>query len=278
MIVTKPHVRSVGDGEHVVLLHSSGSTGRQWATLADELSQCFRTHAVDLHGHGGTPAWSIARPLTLDDEIALVEPLLRAPGGVHVVGHSYGGALALKIASLFPHHVKSVAVYEPVLFRLVVDACPRDRAAIEVLDAAKSIGHWLDLGDADRAAGRFVDFWAGAGTWSALPANQRELIAARMPAVARHFHALFHDSLDLAAVANLPMPVLCLTGAKTRAVTLRIGELLRHALPEAAHVMLEGMGHMGPISHAPEVARQVSRFLSRLPRHSLLQGPLVAAA
>lgn len=278
MIATKPHVRSAGEGAHVVLLHSSGSSGRQWAVLSDVLGKRYRTHAVDFYGHGATPAWSHGRPLRLDDEAALVEPLLKAPGGVHLVGHSYGGAVALKIAAQFPQRVKSVTAYEPVLFRLLFDYRPRDRAASEVLITASSIRNRLARGDAEQAARRFVDFWSGDGSWDALPAPHRQLVAARIPAVVAHFHALFDDSLDRAAVSALPMPVFCLAGAKTRVATRRIGELLRYALPQAEHSLLDGMGHMGPVTHALDVAERIAGFLDELPAYSLLPAPLRQAA
>ena len=145
----RPSIRSVGQGPTVVLLHSSGSSGRQWDPLIAGLHDRFRLHAVDLHGHGGTPAWQAGRPMSLEDDAALVEPLLLAPGGVHLVGHSYGGALALKLAALHPERVNSVAVYEPVLFRLLLDYHPRDHAVTNVTIAAGSIRRWLELGHAD---------------------------------------------------------------------------------------------------------------------------------
>lgn len=274
----RPHVRSCGDGAPVVLLHSSASSGRQWESLATTLSRRYRAHAVDLHGHGGTLAWTDTRPLRLDDDVALVEPLLHAPGGAHLVGHSYGGALALKIAALHPDRVKSVVVYEPVLFRLLFDYRRRDRAASEVLIAAASIRNWLALGFAERAAQRFVDFWSGTGSWEALSAPQQQLIAARIPVVVAHFHALFDDSLDLAAVSRLPMPVLSLSGSATRAATRRIGELLRHALPQATHVTFAEVGHMGPITHSTAINALIRRFLDELPDYSLLPTPLRQAA
>lgn len=274
----RPQIRSEGLGAPVVLLHSSASSGRQWQTLAATLGDRYRTHAVDLYGHGGTPAWPPPRPMRLDDEIALVEPRLHVPGGVHLVGHSYGAALALKIAARHPGLVKSVAVWEPVLFRLLFDYRPRDRAASEVLIVAASMRHWLALGHPDRAAQRFIDFWSGAGSWEALSASQQQLIAKRMPTVATHFHALFNDSLDRVALSRLPMPVLCLTGAKTRAATRRIGELLRHAMPFAVHGTLAGMGHMGPVTHSAAVAMRIAAFLDGLPRYSLLPVPLRQAA
>ena len=55
--------------------------------------------------------------------------------------------------------------------------------------------------------------------------------------------------------------MLFLTGARTVAVTRRLAELLRLALPHARHEVLPGMGHMGPITHAAEVNRRIVEFL-----------------
>jgi pimeloyl-ACP methyl ester carboxylesterase len=264
MIRTKPHVRSSGHGPHVVLLHSSGSSGRQWDALANSLQGRFHTHAVDVHGHGRTSAWPHPRRLRLEDDAALVEPLLHAaPDGIHLVGHSYGGGVALKLATMFPEQVLSVTVYEPVLFRLLFDYHPRDRTATEVAMVGASIRNWLDLGYADRAAARFVDYWSGDGAWAAMPAEHQSVIASRMPAVAAHFHALFDDTMDMAALQQLEVPVLSLTGAGTRPTTRRLAELLRVALPRARHLILDGMGHMGPLTHANVVNRHIATFLDR---------------
>ena len=257
----RPSIRSVGHGPTVVLLHSSGSSGRQWDPLIAGLHDRFRLHAVDLHGHGGTPAWQAGRPMSLEDDAALVEPLLLAPEGVHLVGHSYGGALALKLAALHPERVNSVAVYEPVLFRLLLDYHPRDHAVTEVTITAGSIRRWLERGHADLAAKRFVDFWSGDGSWSALPAAVQHVIAARMPSVVAHFRALFFDSMTRSTLARLTMPVLCMTGGTTLTATRRLGELLRFAIPRASHMTMSGMGHMGPLTHPAQVIEPVAAFL-----------------
>ena len=262
MIHIKPNVHSVGDGPTVILLHSSGSSGRQWDTLVSAAQSRFLLQTVDFHGHGGTPPWLGSRPLTLADDAALVAPLLAsAPEGVHLVGHSYGGGVALKLARLYPHRVRSVAVYEPVVFRLLIDYNANHAPAREVLAAAEKIRTWLLLGRADRAAQAFVDYWSGTGTWEAMPLSRRQTVIGRMPALAPHFRALFDDDLTRSSLSNLPMPVLCLTGARTRASTRRIGELLRLAMPHATHEMMSGMGHMGPITHAGPIAARIAGWL-----------------
>ena len=261
METKKPHVRSVGQGPTVVLLHSSGSSGRQWDGLMTALQSRYRLHAVDLHGHGPTPAWAEGQRMRLEDDLALVQPLLTSATPVHLIGHSYGGALALKLAALLPERIASVAVYEPVLFRLLLDYQPRDRATTEVLSAAQSIRNWFDLGHSARAAQRFVDFWSGDGAWERLPPVRQQLIAARIGSVIGHFNALFNDSLTRAALSRLPMPILCMTGARTRPAPRRIGELLRYALPQATHEVVANAGHMGPVTHGQAVAWRTGAFL-----------------
>ena len=248
-------------GRTIVLLHSSASSGRQWECLVETLKTGFRVHPVDLHGHGRQPAWRGDSPFTLTDEAALVEPLLAEAGSAHIVGHSYGAAVALKLATLYPKRVRSLVAYEPVMFRWLIDEAPRDRPVQEIVAVASSIRDRLANGDEHSAARRFIDFWSGTGVWESLPDGKRESIATRMRSVLRHFDALFREPLQRAHLASLGMPMLFLTGAQTVDVTRRIGRLLRDAHPHAHHEMLHGMGHMGPITHAAEVNRRIVEFL-----------------
>ncbi len=136
--------------ETVVLLHSSGSSSRQWSALIERLSPRYDVRAVDLHGHGAQPAWPGRQPLALADEVTLVEPILREAGPVHLVGHSYGGAVALKVAELHPQSVRSLVAYEPVLFRWLCDADPDSDAAREVIEVAEAIREALHCAQLSR--------------------------------------------------------------------------------------------------------------------------------
>ena len=72
----------------VVLLHSSASSSRQRNALAGLLAPRFDVRTVDFHGHGAQPAWCGESRLTLANEVALIELILREVGRVHLVGHS----------------------------------------------------------------------------------------------------------------------------------------------------------------------------------------------
>jgi pimeloyl-ACP methyl ester carboxylesterase len=242
----------------VVTLHASASSARQWQPLATALAPRFRVHAVDLHGHGERSPWRGARSLSLADDAALVAPLLMREGDVHLVGHSYGGAVALKVAAMYPQHVRSVTVYEPVMFRWLVEAQATEVG--DVLGVVDAIRHHLAFGSAFDAGRTFIDFWSGEGAWQSMAAPRRESIAARMRTVASHFTALLLEPLALREVARLCIPTMVLTGARTVRVMHRLAETLRGTL-RACHREVADAGHMGPITHAEIVNREVLAFL-----------------
>ena len=82
-----------------------------------------------------------------------------------------------------------------------------------------------------------------------------------MPAVFRHFDAVFGDGLKRADLGRLSIPMLFLTGARTGPAMRRIGELLALAMPQAMHRRVPEAGHMGPLTHAAEVNAQLGAFL-----------------
>ena len=245
----------------VVLLHSSASSARQWDRLVETLAPHFRVRAIEFHGHGDRTAWRGGAPLTLADEAALVVPLLEEAGGAHVVGHSYGAAVALKLTTMYPKLVRSLVAYEPVLFRLLFEDIAYQQPVQDLVAVAASMRDRIAAGQEHSAAQRVVDFWSGGGAWESMPSGKQASIAARMRAVIQHFDALFGEPLQRAHLALLKMPMMFISGTRTAAVTRRIAELLRLTLPHAKHEVLPAMGHMGPITHATEVNRQVAKFL-----------------
>jgi pimeloyl-ACP methyl ester carboxylesterase len=244
----------------VVLLHSSAASARQWDALAEQLQPRFDVHAIDLHGHGKQGPWTGERPLSVHDEAQQVLPLIERAGGAHLIGHSYGGAVAMHLAAARPLLVRSLAVYEPVVFSLLAEHEPLSDAAHEAFNVAVQMRSLVTAGRADAAAERFVDYWSGGPAWFRMGPQQQRSVVSRMPIIVQHFDALYGEALPRSRLARLTMPVLCLTGSRSTAAARRIGALLRALLPTQQHETLPGLSHMGPITHPALVNEHLLRF------------------
>lgn len=263
---------------HVVLLHASAGSARQWKALTAMLAGRAQVHAIDLHGHGTRAPWSGARPFSLADDAALVVDLLERLGSAQLVGHSYGGAVALKAASLAPQRVRGLLAYEPVMFGWLQQA-GRDAGLATIERVAAAIQVHVDGGALRDAARVFIDFWSGAGTWAAMPAERQAPIGAGMPSIALQFDALLHEPLRADALARLRLPMCFLTGTATVAPMLAMAAHLSARLPDARHEQLPGLAHMGPVTHAQQVnERLLAWLLPRLARQRRLAQALAGAA
>src|SRR5262249_36585534 len=111
-------VDDAGEGEPVVLLHSSGMSGAQWRRTVEPLAAGgLRPIVPDLLGSGRSAPWPDGEPFRFELDVEVVGRLLRRVGRpVHLVGHSYGGHVALRAATLAPDRVLSLALYDPVSF------------------------------------------------------------------------------------------------------------------------------------------------------------------
>jgi pimeloyl-ACP methyl ester carboxylesterase len=246
----------------LVLLHASASSARQWDALAESLRAQFEVHAIDLHGHGCQPGPADGRALSVHDDAALARAVLERAGGGHVIGHSYGGAVAVHLAASAPRLVHSLALYEPVLFRLLADHVPGSFAAREVFELATCVWQHVAQNRPTAAAERFVDYWSGPGAWQRLPEERQQAVAARMPVIEQQFRSLVSEPLPDSALGRIDMPLLCLHGTRSTSAALQMMALLRTLLPHGRHESLEGLGHMAPVTHALATNDRLMRFLN----------------
>jgi pimeloyl-ACP methyl ester carboxylesterase len=247
--------REQGSGEPLVLLHSTGASSSQWRALIERLSPRFRVIAPDLCGYGGTSPWTGRGAFCLGHEAAVVGALLeRLDEPVHLVGHSYGGAVALRLARLRGELIRSLAVIEPVAFHLLRCGDDADASALqEITRIADAVARALACGDYNDGFRQFVEYWSGPGTWAGLSAAKREGLAARLSKVALDFHATLNEPARLEDFRTMTAPALLIRGERSTVPAQRIGRLLARALPGLCTKTIDGAGHMAPLTHPDEI-------------------------
>lgn len=254
------YARQIGSGPAVVCLHSSGSSSSQWKSLIAHLARDHQVIAPDFLGHGRSPKAEVSGPTILEQDAAQVASIAAAHGGVDVVAHSYGAAVALHFALAHPDLVRSLVLYEPVVFGVLKGRDENASLWQEITQTGRIILLHAQMRRPLAAGKCFVDYWSGPGRWLAMGASKQSAIALRMPAVADHFSAIFGWQ-PLEALRNLQVPTLLMHGERTRRVTKAIVAQLAETLPQAIQIRVRGAGHMGPVTHAEAVNSAVLRFL-----------------
>jgi len=87
---------------------------------------------------------------------------------------------SLKVALVCPGRLRSLILFEPVLFAVLMAEDPRQPAAREIAAVRDDTVAAVDRGALDTAGVRFVDYWMGAGTWAGMPVPRRQAVASTM--------------------------------------------------------------------------------------------------
>jgi pimeloyl-ACP methyl ester carboxylesterase len=253
------------DHSPVVALHCSGAGAWQWRQLGDTLGSCHELVAPEHYGCDSSGPWSGEHAFTLADEAATtIEMIDCSDCKVHLVGHSYGGAVALRAAVERPHSIASLTLYEPSAFHLLKAMGDRGAfafAEILAINAKTSAG--VISGDYRGAATAFVDYWGGPGAWAALRPSVQAALTRWAPKAPLDFRAAIDEPTPASAYADLRFPVLIMRGEHAPAPMRLIAETLPTFMPAARLAVIAGAGHMGPLTHAAEVNAAIAHHIAK---------------
>jgi pimeloyl-ACP methyl ester carboxylesterase len=259
-------MKIVGQGQPVLLLHSSLSSHKQWLPLVGQLSEKFQLLQPDLLGYGSYPVAEFqAEPkhqLAVEADAVLAQipvALLQQP--MLLIGHSFGGAVALHLARTGKIKLKALILYEPVAFHLLANSADAEAIALtaEVVALSQQMPH-LPAWDAARL---FVDYWQQQDYFQHLPARMQQQMVSQVWKVPQDFSALIGEPATLADYQQISCPVLLLRGSESRRSALLISEMLERIWPEASVKTLPA-GHMGPVAAAELVNAQILEFIRAL--------------
>src|SRR5262245_24592144 len=243
------HLRRQPHPVRVIALHCSGAGAAQWCHLQQRLGSRYEMFAPEHYGSESTGPWTGEHAFRLADEAAKAIALIDSGSDqVHLVGHSYGGAVALSVALARPHRIASMALYEPVSFHLLRSMGGKAGAAAfaEIAAIAAKTGDCVASGDYTRAASVFIDYWSGPGAWARLQPWTQAIFVGWVAKVPLEFRALMEEPTPYVAYTDLSMPVLIMRGEHAPRPTRMIAGLLASVLPDVRAAVVAAAGHMGP--------------------------------
>jgi pimeloyl-ACP methyl ester carboxylesterase len=250
--------------ERVIALHCSGAGASQWSPLAEALGGRYEVLAPEHYGSESRGIWTGEHAFSLADEAARTLALIeKSAEKVHLIGHSYGGSLALHVALARPDRIASLALYEPTAFHLLPQMGQSGAAAYaEIAGVARHVCQGVVTGDYYGAMRAFVDYWNGPGAFDAMHAHVRNGLIRWASKCPLDFYALLEEPAARSAYRALKVPALILRGEQAPTPTRIIAEDLSGLLPAAHLMVIEGAGHMGPFTHASEVCRLMVQHIS----------------
>jgi len=248
----------------VVLVHGSWSSHRSWDLVVPGLAQQVRVATYDRRGHSGSerPATQGSVHEDVADLAALLENLQLAPA--FVVGNSFGGSIALRLAGQRPELLRGVVAHEPPLFQLLGS----DPACASMLDeVGRRVGAVTQRivgGDHEGAAEQFAETVAlGPGAWAQLPPETRRTMVENAPTFLDETRDPEALTLDLGSLRNCERPVLLTSGDQSPPAFAPVIARLAEALPRAEVVTLAGAGHVPQVTHPELYVETVAAFVRR---------------
>lgn len=178
---------------------------------------------------------------------------------VDVVGHSYGGATALRLAIDCPCKVRSLVLIEPVT------TCPLGEVGDPLFAESRVVAHRfiasVKEGRPEIGWEVFIDSRSGVGTWAKLSGERQQQFLAQSSQTRDAFLSNLNNRTTLAECAGLTLPVTMITGAETTTCDRRTTEVLKDVLQTVAHVEIPGAGHMSPLTHPASIVAIVRDHL-----------------
>ncbi len=242
----------------VLCIHGSLSSSRQWAMLDKQLPSSLQAITPDLTGYGqsGFPA----NPDQYDLDFELDQLIAKGlPEKFHLIGHSFGGAVAIGLALRYPQRVLSISLFEPMAIWLLDQQHPGRVDSRTMMDLmAKKISE----GNILNAAEMFIQYWNHCPTSKALaPSLARTLDVPQVKyPLDNHAACTYHATLN--DLRQLTTPIQLIGTPESPELASAIIELLADTFSNCSKAQVTG-GHLAPVTRPDLVNPLLIGFIKK---------------
>ena len=250
-----------GKGETVLLLHSTAAGNKQWRKLIELLSSSYHVLAPNLYGYGTTSSWSQSHPQTLADHVALLEIILVDEPKINIIGHSFGGSVAMMAAKIHKPKVNKLILIEPNPFYLLSNNKESEgyKEAVVLCDVIKRNGN---KGTWNLAAEYFADYWNGSGSWEGMDSERQDKFIAAIKPNYHEWDCVMNESISIEEWKHdLPTNTTVLMSEYTVQSIKGINNLFQSKIPHWSYVNYSDGGHMAPLTHANIINPLIEKIL-----------------
>ncbi|QUM76088.1 alpha/beta hydrolase [Moritella sp. 24] len=251
-----------GSGSPIVFIHGSYATTSTWKKIVQQLAETHHCISIKLPGHCGTPDPNDFAAPDINTELRIIESVVAelTEQPIHLVGHSFGGVVALALALKGAVSIRELTLFEPVatwVFKSVGDQAMTAKVNTFVQGYRKAISN----NDA-YVCGKVIDFWGGKGSFDPLPDFIKDGMVPLTANNHRHWTLCENTHKARENLNTLAIPTRLVCGSKSNPVAQAITRYLGQEIPNNKQYTISGASHFLVTSHAAECLNIIADSLS----------------
>lgn len=251
-VLLDQYVEQSGTGSPVVFIHGSFATPATWKRWFTLLSEHYHCIAIRLPGHDGAPDYHDYHQPDIETEVLLIERVVErlTDQPVHLIGHSFGGVVALSTALSQRVPIARLSLFEPVAVWLLEQLQTQDGIQTALDSVERFLTSYRQDAEMNPMACRqLIEFWGGDGVFEPLPEHVKNGMATMTPQNLRHWDVCTTSTFTVQDVQRLAMPVDLVHGSESSPVAHHINQQLQRLIPVATLSEIQGATHFLVTSH-----------------------------
>lgn len=250
-------------GVPVIALHCSGLSGLQWRRIGETAGRFHQFLAPDFLGYGQSPASPNGIEFRYTEDVEQVIALIdEMDTPCLLLGHSYGGFIALKSALQRPRQTLGLCLYEPVIWGGLASfrGVPIEEV-VRRFDPNLLLLQKSEAGTEDYLH-TFIDYWNGEGAWAAMTDVQKKPVVSGAEKIAAEVFEVVTDTTPHTVYGKLRCPIHLLHGTLSPPEVLAMKDILVETVGHLTTACIPG-GHMNPIRNPIPVNAHFELFLKK---------------